>query len=356
MAWLLGLGVTAFLIRRVGPAAIVHALARVGPRFIWIVIAYAAATAVGAIPWGLLLPRRARPSWGAVLTSRFAASGLAAVLPFFGIGEAGRLLWMPRPARPNGTAAIVVDRLIFLVAGALFLLGAVGSARSLGSLPAGLTTGAVVVALSIVVGVVGVAVVAAHGQLGRAWNGLKRTLAPRHARAVTPPPLGPVAPIIEPILPIEPMLDGSLAVAGVAAVGVLESPRAADRAWEPALRAMLVGPRRPLIASLSVHLVSRLLFALEIYAGLRLLGLPSGWRETSIFAAVPIALSVAGTFIPGQLGLQEGVQALVAAALGIGPAAGLTLVLLQRVRQLLFVPLSGLLIAMVTRGDRGSEA
>jgi hypothetical protein len=311
MAWLLGLGVTAFLIRRVGPAAIVHALARVGPRFIWIVIAYAAATAVGAIPWGLLLPRRARPSWGAVLTSRFAASGLAAVLPFFGIGEAGRLLWMPRPARPNGTAAIVVDRLIFLVAGALFLLGAVGSARSLGSLPAGLTTGAVVVALSIVVGVVGVAVVAAHGQLGRAC---------------------------------------------VAAVGVLESPRAADRAWEPALRAMLVGPRRPLIASLSVHLVSRLLFALEIYAGLRLLGLPSGWRETSIFAAVPIALSVAGTFIPGQLGLQEGVQALVAAALGIGPAAGLTLVLLQRVRQLLFVPLSGLLIAMVTRGDRGSEA
>ncbi len=356
MAWLLGLGVTAFLIRRVGPAAIVHALGRVGPRFIWIVIAYAAATAVGAIPWGLLLPRRSRPSWGAVLTSRFAASGLAAVLPFFGIGEAGRLLWMPRPAWPNGTAAIVVDRLIFLVAGALFLLGAVGSARSLGSLPAGLTTGAVVVALSIVVGAVGVAVVAAHGQLGRAWNGLKRRIAPRHARTVTPLPLGPVAPI-EPIEPIEPMIiDRSVAVAGGVAVGALEAPRATDRAWEPALRAMLVGPRRPLVASLSVHLVSRLLFALEIYAGLRLLGLPSGWRETSIFAAVPIALSVAGTFIPGQLGLQEGVQALVAAALGIGPAAGLTLVLLQRVRQLLFVPLSGLLIALVTRGDRGSEA
>jgi hypothetical protein len=53
--------------------------------------------------------------------------------------------------------------------------------------------------------------------------------------------------------------------------------------------------------------------------------------------------------------LQEGVQALVAAALGIGPAAGLTLVLLQRVRQLLFVPLSGVLIAIVTRGNRGSS-
>jgi hypothetical protein len=45
----------------------------------------------------------------------------------------------------------------------------------------------------------------------------------------------------------------------------------------------------------------------------------------------------------------------VAAALGIGPAAGLTLVLLQRVRQLLFVPLSGVLIAIVTRGNRSTD-
>ncbi len=312
LAWLLGLALTAYLVRRVGAATIGHALARVGARFVWLVAAYAAATAVAAIPWALLLPARARPSWGAVVTSRFAASGLAAVLPFFGLGEAGRLLWMPRIAWSSGTAAIVVDRLIYLVAGALFLFAAAGSARSLGSLPPHLISGAVVVAFAILAVATGVALVAARGQLGRAWNRLLATFAPRRLRA--------------------------------------------PGAWEPSLREMLVGPRRPLLAGLSIHLASRLLFALEIYAGLRLLGLPSGWRVTAIFAAVPIALSVAGTFIPGQLGLQEGVQALVATALGIGPAAGLTLVLLQRVRQLLFVPLSGLLIAMVTRGDRGSEA
>ena len=218
---------------------------------------------------------------------------------------------MPRFAWSSGTAAIVVDRLIYLVAGALFLFAAAGSARSLGSLPPQLISGAVVVALAILAVSGGVALIAARGQLGRAWNRLLATFAPRRARA--------------------------------------------PGAWEPSLREMLVGPRRTLLAGLSIHLVSRLLFALEIYAGLRLLGLPSGWRVTAIFAAVPIALSVAGTFIPGQLGLQEGVQALVAAALGFGPAAGLTLVLLQRVRQLLFVPLSGVLIAMVTRGNRGSR-
>jgi len=312
IAWLLGLVLTAYLIRRVGAAAIAQALQRVGARFFWLVAAYAAATAVAAIPWALLLPARARPSWASVVTSRFAASGLAALLPFFGLGEAGRLLWMPRFAWSSGTAAIVVDRLIYLVAGALFLFAAAGSARSVSALPPRLITGSVVVGLAILVVSAGVALIAARGQLGRAWNWLLATFAPRRSRR-------------------------------------------APGAWEPRLREMLVGPRRTLIAGLTIHLASRLLFALEIYAGLRLLGLPSGWRVTAIFAAVPIALSVAGTFIPGQLGLQEGVQALVATALGLGPAAGLTLVLLQRVRQLLFVPLSGVLIAVVTRGKRGSE-
>jgi uncharacterized membrane protein YbhN (UPF0104 family) len=311
IAWLLGVVLTVYLVRRVGVASVAHALERVGARFVWLVAAYAAATAVAAIPWALLLPARARPSWRAVVTSRFAASGLAALLPFFGLGEAGRLLWMPRFAWSSGTAAIVVDRLIYLVAGALFLFVAAGSARSLGSLPPQLVSGAVGVALAILAVCGGIALIAARGQLGRAWNRFLAMFAPRRVRA--------------------------------------------PGAWEPSLRQMLVGPRRTLLAGLVIHLASRLLFALEIYAGLRLLGLPSGWRVTAIFAAVPIALSVAGTFIPGQLGLQEGVQALVAAALGFGPAAGLTLVLLQRVRQLLFVPLSGVLIAVVTRGNRGSS-
>ncbi len=223
-AWLLGLVLTGYLIRRVGAASIGHALERVGARFVWLVAAYAAATAVAAIPWALLLPARARPSWHAVVTSRFAASGLAALLPFFGLGEAGRLLWMPRVAWSSGTAAIVVDRLIYLVAGALFLFAAAGSARSLGSLPPQLISGAVVVALAILALSGGIALIAARGQLGRAWNRLLATFAPGRSRA--------------------------------------------PGAWEPSLRAMLVGPRRTLLAGLTIHLASRLLFALEIYAGL----------------------------------------------------------------------------------------
>jgi hypothetical protein len=77
---------------------------------------------------------------------------------------------------------------------------------------------------------------------------------------------------------------------------------------------------------------------------------PVDVQKTLIFIAIPVALSVVGTFVPGQIGLQEGASALVAAALGIGPATGIALVFLQRLRQLVFVPLAGLLIALVPYG------
>jgi len=129
-------------------------------------------------------------------------------------------------------------------------------------------------------------------------------------------------------------------------------PRAS---WDALTGELLGGSKGRLAAGLALHVVSRALFAFEIYAGLRALGLPAGWRETTIFAAVPVALSVIGTFIPGQLGVQEATQALVAASLGIGPSAGLALALLQRARQLVFVPLSGLLVAFVSGRTRASD-
>jgi uncharacterized membrane protein YbhN (UPF0104 family) len=132
-------------------------------------------------------------------------------------------------------------------------------------------------------------------------------------------------------------------------------PRDPCDSWDDIAGRMLTGSRRRLLAGLAVHVVSRALLAFEIYAGLRVLGLPAGWRETTIFAAVPIALSIVGMVIPGQLGVQEAAQALVATSLGIGPSAGLALALLQRARQLVFVPLSALLVALLPGRARASD-
>jgi hypothetical protein len=118
---------------------------------------------------------------------------------------------------------------------------------------------------------------------------------------------------------------------------------------DEALRAVLAGSKKRLGAALATHVGSRLLLAAEIYAGLRVLGVHATPGETLVFVAVPIALSVVGTFVPGQIGLQETVQAFVAAALGMEPTTGLTLVLLCRARQLVFVPLSAVLLHIVPR-------
>ena len=118
---------------------------------------------------------------------------------------------------------------------------------------------------------------------------------------------------------------------------------------------MLTGPRARIAGGFALHLCARLLLAAEIFAGLHILGAHVGPMETLIFIAIPIGLSVIGTFVPGQIGLQEGASALVAAALGIGPATGIALVFLQRLRQLVFVPLAGLLIALVPYGPRSTS-
>src|SRR4051812_27299379 len=91
-----GLGFIVAGVKWTGVDAIRAALSRVGLNIAWMFVAYAAGTAVAAIPWRELFPAADRPSWGATLTSRFAASGLNALVPFFGLGEAARLLWVGR--------------------------------------------------------------------------------------------------------------------------------------------------------------------------------------------------------------------------------------------------------------------
>ena len=109
------------------------------------------------------------------------------------------------------------------------------------------------------------------------------------------------------------------------------------------LQTLVRAPRR-LGLLLLIHLVGRGLAALEIYLALRLLQVPVTPAHVLVLAAVPVASALVGAFLPGQIGLQEGVQAAVAAALGLGATAGVMVVLLQRARQLLFLPVTAALL------------
>jgi hypothetical protein len=307
-----GLACVVVGVKWTGVGAIRAALSQVGGNIAWMFVAYTAGTAVAAVPWRELLPVWLRPSWGATLTSRFAASGVNALLPFFGLGEAARMLWLPRGQRTPGLAALVIDRLLFLAAGTPILLLAALVATRVPGVPRSYQIAALASAGIISLAVAAVAVGAARGRLvGK--------------------------------------LRWALVVFGVPPSNGDENP--VDRE----LHALLTGPRAPIMRGFLLHVVARMLLALEIYAGLRILGAQVGPAGALIFIAIPVGLSVIGTFVPGQIGLQEGACALVAAALGIGPATGIALVFLQRLRQLVFVPLAGLLIAVVPYRPRTSD-
>jgi hypothetical protein len=324
----LGLGAVVVGVKWTGVDAIHKALSQVGANITWMFAAYAAGTAVGAVPWRKLLPGWARPSWGATVTSRFAASGINALLPFFGLGEASRLLWLPRAERSPGLAALVVDRLLVLAAGMPILVIAAVAATRVPAVPRSYLL-AVLVSAGVIS--VAVAVVAVGAARGRLVGKLRWAL------------------IMFGVPPATGSDDRSRSGDAV---------RSKDDAVDPidrGLHSLLTGARAPLAGGFALHICARLLLAAEIYAGLRILGARVGVLGTLIFIAIPVGLSVIGTFVPGQIGLQEGATALVASALGIGPATGIALVFLQRLRQLVFVPLAGLLIAVVPYGPRSSD-
>jgi hypothetical protein len=313
---LIGLLLIPVFVSRVGVSAIARELQRLGPESLLILLPYAAGTALAAFPWAWLLGARLRPRRSATIASRFAASGANALLPFFGFaGEPCRLFWLPSSARAAGLAAIVVDRLLYNAAGGLLLL--IGAAATLTTRlsvavsAAAAALAAVIVAISFVI----VYVISRYGVGAGVQRILRRVL----SSAYTQPELGARV--------------------------------------DTAVRIILRGPRAPLWRGLLVHFVARVLLGVEVYVALWSLHAGMSVGEAIVLSTVPIATSVFASSIPSQIGVQEGAQAMVCAALGHPPALGLVLVLLQRLRQLVFVPLTPfLLVGAHPRSSVDSEA
>jgi len=301
----LGLLLIAVFVARIGVATIQSELRRLGPESLLILVPYAAGTALSAFPWAWCLERRFRPRATATIAGRFAASGANALLPFFGLaGEPCRLLWLAPGARAEGLAAIVVDRLLYNSAGGLLLL--LGAAAALSSALPRALSGAAAVVGAILFGLsFGVLHAISRWGIGRRSQRLLQRFLGSSYR--------------------EPELGASV-----------------DAAIQ---RLSAASARRRLGAGLLLHFVARVVVAVEIYVALWSLHAPTTLRDALILSSVPIATSVVASSIPSQIGVQEGAQAFVCGALGLSPALGLVLVLLQRLRQLAFAPLTLLLLA-----------
>ena len=307
-----GLVLIAVFVARIGLDAIAAVLRRLGPESLLILVPYALGTALAALPWAWLLSTQARPRISGVIASRFAASGANALLPLFGFaGEPSRLLWLPSGSNAAGLAAIVVDRLLYNAAGGLLLL--VGAAVALTTrLPALVSAAAALIAVFIVALTFLTFYVVSRWGIG-----------------------GGVQRILHRVL------------------GISHRDRELGAKVDRAIRALLEQSQPAILAGLVLHLVARVVLSVEVYVALWSLHAPTGIRDAIVLSTVPVATSLVASSIPSQLGVQEGAQALVCGALGFDPALGLVLVLLQRMRQLAFVPLTPLLIAIARA--RGPE-
>jgi hypothetical protein len=301
----LGVALVVAFVARAGVSDVVAELRRAGAKALWLFVPYAAGTALGAFPWGALLPRGVRPPPLALIQSRFAASSANSLLPFFGsAGEPSRLLWLSQRARARGLAAVAVDRLLYNSANGVLLLAGALVAMLATPLPNALAWTAFGVGL-LTLGAtpLGFFLVARFG-VGAKVQKL----------------LGPL-------------------------LGQKARSSEFGHCVDAELLSILREPERPLWTGAALHLAGRVVLAAEIPVGLWALGADYGPSQALVLAVVPIALSLVFSSVPGQLGIQEGAQALMAPMLGLSPALVLSLVLLQRFRQLAFAALLPLLLS-----------
>jgi hypothetical protein len=301
-----GTVLVALLVHGLGPARIAAQLRQVRARFLWLLGAYLVANLAYAIPFGVVLPRAARPSLPSLFASRLAALSVNAATPFLGVGgEPVRLLWLPPGARRPGIAALVVDRSAFLAGSALFLCGGALAALRIALPPT-------VKALLLVVGATSLGLVIALCAIQRRG--------------------GVAAPVAR--------------LAGL----LVRRRRAALAAHAASIDAEvrelhLVRPAR-FAGAVGLHLLGRCLAALEVLGGVRLLGIGIGLEGSFVLASVPLIVDLAFSIVPSQIGIYEGTNALLAGALGVDPAAGVALAFLQRLRQVVFLSAGFTLIAL----------
>src|SRR5260221_613200 len=103
-------------------------------------------------------------------------------------------------------------------------------------------------------------------------------------------------------------------------------------------------PRR-LATLLAVELASHALLALEVLVTLHAIGVYPGLRSAFVIEGGVKWIGTLFFFVPGQVGVSEGMYALLLPAVGLPAAAGVTIALIRRARALTVGGLGFLLIA-----------
>jgi hypothetical protein len=312
-----GLSVVGFLVWRTGPRFVWTMLRRAGWSFMPFMAIYAVHVTVRAAAlWRTMLVGRVR--FADVLRIRLAGEAVEMLTftgPFLAEPAKGWLLTRRGVATADAFAAVVTEYLLYTVTSSWLALAALWLLLTRGTLPPRVQSGIVVVMALTVAFLVAFAFATITG-------------------------IGLIVPI----------LRGSRVLIGARRA---EQAAHAFSRVEDAIIRFLHEHRARLTEVLAIETAAHLLLVLEIWIVLVTLGAPDSWNQAFVLEGGVKFVPIAFGFIPGQLGALEGVYALLAGALGLPPAVGLTLALLRRVRDLLAALAGVVTVTMFGDSSRG---
>lgn len=310
---LTGLALVGYLVAQIGPAAIWSSFVRLGWRLpLVLAFPYALAAAVDTLAWRLLLP--VPVPFLLLLRARLAGEAVSLATPTFSVGGDPLKAYLLRPRLPlvAGFASVIADKTTVVSGQVLFLLLGLAAAYLLVPPPGRLLpvmTGLLVVEI-LAVG--GFALVQASGALGGGGRLLGR-------------------------------LGRRFGVGGGARLE--QGLGDLDRALAELYRRR----KRRLAASAVVHAVAWATGGLEIWLVLSLLGTPAPFGIALVVEAFASGVKFASFMVPASLGALEGGYVVFFEAFGMGAAAGLSYVLVRRLREIAWAVVGFLVLGVQGR-------
>jgi len=311
-----GLGLFAWLISRIGTAALVEHVGRFGPWFLAIIGLSLAWLFLQTLAWRSVQSVHSRPvPLGRLYRAKIISDTLNALVPSVSVGgDAARAFLIRRhvPLR-EGIPAVLVDKTIDFSASVLFLLTGFALSLALLDLPAWMNAAA---AVCLGATLAGIALLVALQKKGVVWT------------------LGGAAKLVPPLRRFLDAREGPL------------------RELDENLRVLVGGRDRRMAAAAALHFAARLLGVVEVFLILNVLGAGASLIPSLFLSTGVTIVNTAFFIIPGHVGVMESAHVVMAHSLGLTAALGLSLGVIRRIRKLGTVAVGLVLLAL--GGDRPS--
>jgi len=307
-----GLTALVLVVRHIGAATIAGMIRQVGWSLATITLLYALHTALRGVSLWQTLPA-GTISLRDVIGIRFCAEGLEMLTltgPFLAEPAKAWLLYRQGLAGASAFGAVAAEYLLYNLTAAWMAAAALSFLVARRVLPPVLNVPAEIMLAGVACLTIGciIAGITGRGLVAPSVRAAARLVAPRHADTL---------------------------------VSRVEPP-------EAVLVSVLHDDPRRLAAVLAVEFAGHALLALEIAVALDALGLHAGVFLAFVIEGAVKCIGALFFFVPGQVGIAEGVYAVLLPVLGLPAAAGVTIALIRRVRALA-VGAAGLLLAWGTR-------